>query len=183
MDLYVVRHAIAEARDENRWPDDSERPLTPGGEERFRHAAAGILRLAPGVGVVLSSPFARAWRTAEVLRQAGWPAPVPCEELEPDHPPRKLLGVLARYEDLGSVAIVGHRPGLHELVSYLLTGDTVGEDCGVRIQIKKGGLARLSFDAPPEPGANSVEWILTPKALRALGRTAGPKSQPPVADG
>ena len=128
MDLYVVRHAVAHKRDEDRWPDDAKRPLTPEGEERFRRAAGGIVRFVPEIGLVLSSPFVRAWRTAEILEQTGWSAPVRCEELEPDYPPHKVLGVLARHEDLDSVAIVGHRPGLHELISYLLTGDTIGEE-------------------------------------------------------
>ena len=119
--------------------------------------------------MVLSSPFARTWRTAEILEQAGWPSPVPYEELEPDCPPHKVLGMLARDEDLSSVAIVGHRPSLHELVSYLLTGDTIGEDCGARVQIRKGGAARLSFDGSPEPSMGSLEWVLTPKALRKIG--------------
>ncbi len=175
----MVRHAVAHKRDENSWPDDAKRPLTPEGEERFRRAAGGILRFVPQVGLVLSSPFVRAWRTAEILEQAGWPTPVRCEKLEPYYPPHKLLNVLARYEGLESVAIVGHRPGLHELVSYLLTGDTIGEDCGARVQIKKGGVARLSFDGAPEPGVGSLEWALTPKALRA----AGGKRRTPVADG
>ena len=71
MDLYVVRHAVAHKRDKARWPDDAKRPLTPKGEERFRRAAAGILRLAPKVELVLSSHLARAWRTAELLEQKG----------------------------------------------------------------------------------------------------------------
>jgi phosphohistidine phosphatase len=178
MDLYVVRHAVAHKRDEGLWPDDAKRSLTPEGEERFRHAAGGILRLVSEAGLVLSSPFARAWRTAEILKQTGWPAPVRCKELEPDCTPHKVLSVLARHEDLDSVVIVGHRPGLHELISYLLTGTTIGEECGARVQIKKGGVARLSFDGIPEPGVGSLEWVLTPKALRAGG-----KRRRPVADG
>lgn len=123
MNLYVVRHAVAHERDADRWPDDARRPLTPEGEERFRRAAGGILRLVPDVGAVLSSPYVRAWRTAETLEQRGWPAPVPCKELEPDYPPHKVLDAFACYPDAESVAMVGHRPQLHELVSYLLTGD------------------------------------------------------------
>ena len=169
MDLYVVRHAVAHKRDRDRWPDDAKRPLTPKGEERFRLAAGGILRLVPKVELVLSSPFIRAWRTAELLEQRGWPTPVPCVEFEPDYPPPKVLDALARYEHLTSVAIVGHRPGLHELVSYLLTGDATDGACGASVQIKKGGAVHLSFDGPPKPGAGSLEWLLTPKSLRALG--------------
>jgi phosphohistidine phosphatase len=173
VDLYVVRHAVAHKRDKNTWPNDSERPLTAGGEEKFRRAAGGILQLVPEVGVVLSSPFARTLRTAEILEQSGWPAPVPCEELEPGYPPHKVLGALTHYDGLDSVAIVGHRPSLHELVSYLLTADTIGEDCGARIQIKKGGAAHLSFDGLLEAGTGSLEWVLTPKALRRLGKRSG----------
>jgi phosphohistidine phosphatase len=169
MELYVVRHAVAHKRDEDLWPDDAKRPLTPEGEERFRRAAGGILRLVPEVGLVLSSPYVRAWQTAEILEQTGWPAPARCEELEPDCPSHKVLSALARRENLDSVAIVGHRPGLHELISYLLTGDMIGEECGARVQIKKGGAARLSFDGTLEPGSGSLEWVLTPKALRASG--------------
>ena len=173
MDLYVVRHAVAHKRDRNRWPD-AERPLTPEGEERFRGAARGILRLMPEVEMVLSSPYVRAWRTAEILEQAGWPAPVSCEELKPDCPPHKVLDVIARYDGLGSVAVVGHRPGLHELVSYLLVGDADG----MRVQIKKGGVVRLQFEGIPESGTGSLRWLLTPKALRL----ADPKHRLPVAE-
>ena len=43
MDLYVVRHAVAHKRDEDLWPDDAKRPLTPEGEERFPRFAGEIL--------------------------------------------------------------------------------------------------------------------------------------------
>ncbi len=183
MNLYAVRHAVAYRRDANIWPDDAERPLTPKGEEWFRYAAKGILQLAPEVEVVLSSPFVRAWRTAKILEQAGWPAPVFCEELKPGQPPHKVLSVLARYEGLGAAAIVGHRPGLHELISYLLTGEMIGEDCGARVQIRKGGAAFLSFDATCEAGAGSLEWLLTPEALRAVEGAAESKRKSSLIDG
>jgi phosphohistidine phosphatase len=164
LDLYLIRHAVAQKRDAERWPDDSKRPLTPEGEERFRRAAGGILRLVPEVGVVLSSPFIRTWQTAEIMEQAGWPAPVPTEELEPDHSPRKILKALARYAGAKeSVALVGHRPQLHDLASYLLTGNT-----RARIQIKKGGVVSFSFDHSPESGKGYFEWLLTPEALQAM---------------
>ena len=166
MELYLVRHAVAHKRDVDRWPDDSKRPLTIEGEERFRQAAEGIVGLVPEVGVVLSSPFIRAWQTAEILEQRGWPAPVPCEELEPYCPPHKVLhALLAHHKDEERAALVGHRPGLHELASYLLTGHADGAN----VRIKKGGMVRLSFDGPPEPGAGYLEWLLAPKVLRALG--------------
>lgn len=163
MDLYVVRHAVAHQRDGERWPDDSRRPLTPEGEERFRRVAKGLSGLVSSVNVVLSSPYARAWRSAEILAQAGWPAPKPCEELEPEYPPEDVAAALGGYVGLERVAVVGHRPCLHELVAYLLTGET--DDSWVKI--KKGGVVclRLADGEPPGPAAASLRWLLTPKLL------------------
>ncbi len=164
LDLYVVRHAVAHKRDGERWPDDSERPLTPEGEGRFRRVAWGILGFVPGVNVVLSSPYERAWRTAEILAEAGWPAPKVCQELEPENPPQVVAAALETYAGAGSVAVVGHRPCLHELVSYLLTADTGA----TWVKIKKGGVVCLRFDGDgdaPGPKTASLRWLLTPKLL------------------
>lgn len=67
----------------------------------------GIMRLVPEVEVVLSSPYTRAWRTAEIMEQKGWPAPVPCEQLKSDHPLHKVVSVLMRYINAESVAVSG----------------------------------------------------------------------------
>lgn len=163
MDLYVVRHAVAHERDAERWPDDSERPLTPEGEERFRRVAGNLSKLVPEVDVVLSSPYARAWRTAEILADAGWPAPKACEELGAEHPAEAVAAVLADYAGAKRVAVVGHRPCLHELVSYLLTGDAAAS----WVTIKKGGVVRLRTDdgAAPRPGGAGLIWLLAPKVM------------------
>ena len=69
MELLLVRHAIAEPRDDERWPDDRDRPLNELGEERMRRAAKGLARIVPEVTIVFSSPLVRAWRTAEILHE------------------------------------------------------------------------------------------------------------------
>ena len=69
VDLYLVRHAIAEPRNPARWPDDSLRPLSPEGVELFRLAARGLERIGVEVEAVLASSYARAWRTAEILAE------------------------------------------------------------------------------------------------------------------
>ena len=163
MDLYLVRHAAAFGRDPDRWPDDSRRPLTPEGEEEFRLAARGLVGLISRVEIILSSPYLRAWRTAQILSEVGsWPAPEPSPVLEPTLPPEKAAQELLSYA--GSVAVVGHRPGLHELAAYLLTG----EGDGLEIGLKKGGAVRIRFDDAPAPGVGELRWLLTPKVLRNL---------------
>ena len=95
-------------------------------------------------------------------------------ELEPGYLPHKVLAALARYEDSGSVAVVGHRPQLHEMVSYLLTGDAEG----LRVQIKEDGAVRLQSNGLLEPSVGSLRWLLTAKALRVMGGHG-----PPALDG
>jgi phosphohistidine phosphatase len=165
VDVYVVRHAAAFGRDPDRWPDDSRRPLTPEGEKEFRHAARGLLELTPRVDVVLSSPYERAWRTAQILCELdSWPAPESSPVLEPTLPPEKAAQELLSYADAGSVVLVGHRPGLHELAAYLLTGEAEGAE----ISLKKGGVACIRFEDVPTPGTGELRWLLTPKVLRSI---------------
>ena len=167
MDLYLIRHAVAFGRDRGRWPDDADRPLTPEGEEEFRPAARtlGGMIPAPGIEMLLSSPYSRAWRTAEILsEESSWPAPTTFPALEPDVPAQKVLSAIGTYEDFDSLALVGHRPSLHELTAYLLTG----REQGINIGLKKGGAACLRFAGIPEPGTAKLRWLLTPKALRLM---------------
>ena len=64
--------------------------------------------------------------------------------------------------------MVGHRPCLHELAVYLLTGDPGGVD----MKIKKGGVVCIEFDDGPKAGAGTLRWLFTPKVLRSLVRVA-----------
>jgi phosphohistidine phosphatase len=165
MNLYLVRHAIAFKPDPASWPDDRDRPLTPDGEKKFRQAARGLKTLVSSVDVVLSSPLVRAWRTAVLLQsKAGWPEPARFDQLEPGTPPSDVLDALQPHASAQSVALVGHEPSLHELLSYLLTGDPNN----VRVTMKKGGVASLSLSDGPRAGSAGLEWVLQPRVLRSL---------------
>jgi phosphohistidine phosphatase len=156
VDVYVVRHAFASHADPAQWPDDSRRPLTKKGIAEFEEAARGLRTLVPTVDVVLSSGFARAWQTAEILHDtAGWPKPEECPALEAGRPVSGALDLLrGRTEE--SVALVGHEPFLSRLVSALCTGD---EDA-LTLRLKKGGVVFLD-------GAE-LRWAVPPRILRGL---------------
>jgi len=162
LDLIVVRHAIAAEQDPIRWPDDADRPLTLEGEVAFRKAARGLADLTAPPAVVLSSPFARAWRTAEVLHEeAGWPKPEPFKALEADRDAQGVLDQLADVDGGPSIALVGHEPMLSELIGLLVGG--------ANIELKKGAVARLDAHALTRGGA-TLRWLLPPKVLRAARR-------------
>ena len=164
-ELVVVRHAIAEARDASRWPDDAQRPLTADGAKRFARAARGLGRVLPEVDAVLASPYVRAWQTAELLeREAGWPAPERRDALGADRPPADVVAALRDADDRRSVAVVGHEPQLTQLVSLLLAGDR-GR---VPLELRKGGAVVLGCPGGAAPGTAVLRWAVSPKLLRAL---------------
>ncbi len=179
MRLYLIRHAAAFDRDRRRWPDDRRRPLTPEGARRFRKAAAGLKRLVGEVDCVLASPLTRARQTAEILATvAGWPRAIEIPELAPGAAAERVLAAIreraAAKRSLERLAIVGHEPGLTELLAACAGAG--GARARVRCQLKKGGAACLRFRdsrAGParlaRPGQARLEWLITPRALRALG--------------
>jgi phosphohistidine phosphatase len=70
MRIVLFRHGPAEARDAERWPDDSQRPLTKHGVDVTRRAARGVARMEPRIARVVSSPAVRALDTARLLSSA-----------------------------------------------------------------------------------------------------------------
>jgi phosphohistidine phosphatase len=161
MEIYLVRHAQAGERDPERWPDDSQRPLTKKGIRRFERSAKGIVSLVPEVDVVLASPYRRTWQTAEILEDAGWPGPLRLDELIKSEP-GALFRALTRYEDLSSIALVGHEPHLSRFATALLGRAPWGE-------MKKGALAKLSQEALNlSAGTTTLDYYLPPKVLRKL---------------
>jgi phosphohistidine phosphatase len=165
MELYLVRHAPAFNRDPSQWPDDGERPLTPEGEAKFRKAARGLRRVVPIVDIVLSSPFARAWHTAELLEEgAGWPPPKPSSGLEAGRSPVEGIETIRPHLSVSSLALVGHEPNLSELASTLLTENVTR----LALEIKKGGVVHLRLGDGLRPGTALLRGLLTPKVLRAL---------------
>jgi phosphohistidine phosphatase SixA len=81
-----------------------------------------------------------------------------------DVPPEKVVLALQTYAGKQTMALTGHRPGLHELAVYLLTGDAGGAD----MKIKKGGVVCIEFDEAPKAGAGKLRWLFTPRVLRTL---------------
>ena len=65
-ELYLVRHALAAERGDD-WPDDTKRPLTTRGIQRFRDGLPGLTELEMSIEEIFSSPLVRAKQTADIL--------------------------------------------------------------------------------------------------------------------
>jgi phosphohistidine phosphatase len=166
MELLILRHAIAFARDAKRWPDDEHRPLTPEGVKRARRAAAGLRRITKRPTLVLTSPLVRARDTAAIFSQAArWPKAEECDALAPRG---SLEGVLEAVRRQGGkadcIALVGHQPHLGRLLALCLRGEARAE----AFELKKSAVACVRFDAAPRAGQGMLTALFPPRALRRI---------------
>ncbi len=159
MRVILVRHASAEERDEARWLD-ADRPLSARGRKRFRAVARALGAAATEVDATLSSPYARAWETAQLLHAvAGWPEPRGCDALIESDP--DAVGETVTQLGAGSVALVGHEPGMSALAAWLLGAPAAG------LSFRKGGAASLDLDHW-RAGNARLEWFAPPNLLRLM---------------
>ncbi len=168
MDLLVIRHAIAEEREDfaRTGKPDALRPLTDRGRRRMRRGARGLRRLVDRLDVLATSPLTRATQTAEIVAsQYPSAAQETLHELEPEALPDTLLPFLQAQGQESAVAVVGHEPHLSTVVSWLLSGRTHSF-----VTLAKGGAVLLRFEDAPAPGGAALVWALAPGQLRKLRR-------------
>lgn len=177
MDLYLLRHAIAE--DRTTWQKEGEsdpsRPLTSKGINRFLAALPGILLVTGSNVEILTSPYARADQTAQLLRETSGEELVirRSNALVPGGKRSRVLNQVQKCS-AESILLVGHEPDLTELACYLLSEESQpGWE-----RIKKGGLVKISFRGKPVAGAGKLLCYLAPRALRELSRVAEDSIQP-----
>ena len=164
MQVILVRHAIAYARNRKRWPNDALRPLTPAGREKFRQAARGLAPWLPKAAVILTSPWVRARDTADLLAKAAQrDKPTECIELAGSESALRAFELLhSRKEKV--VVLVGHEPYLSDFLSAALAG----ERQRLEFEFKKGGAACVQFTRRAAPGQATLCWMVPPRFLRAL---------------
>jgi phosphohistidine phosphatase len=162
MEIYILRHGIATERGAPGHKKDSDRPLTPEGEDKMRQIAEAILGMELKFDLILSSPFKRAEQTANIVASELDEEVTFTELLEPDGNALELIAEI-NDEKPQRVLLVGHEPYLSQLISVLTTG---GSDAA--IELKKGGLCKLTTDKLTFGRCATLNWLLTPKLLREM---------------
>ena len=160
--LYLIRHAIAFERDD-RWPDDSKRPLTHKGIARMREVVDGLLEMNVELDLVITSPLVRAQQTADVILAAydDPPSLDVSDALSPGGTPPAVAEVLSHHTKLKNIALVGHEPSLGDLGAWLIGAKAP-------LAFKKGGVACIEMPTLPVVGPGQLIWLATPKMLRRL---------------
>ena len=167
--LVVLRHA------KSAWPQgvpDHERPLAARGRRDAPAAGRTLAEAGLLPDLALCSTAVRARQTWELAR-AEWAAPPPVR-----HDPRlyaaevpDLLGVVRETPDeVGTLLLVGHNPGLEELVLEL-AGDARGDALDeLRTKFPTSAIAVLAWQGPAwrslTPGAALLEWTAVPRGTK-----------------
>jgi phosphohistidine phosphatase len=164
--LYLLRHAKSSWKD--RGLDDHERPLA----RRGRRAAKVVVRYVGERGIepelVLCSTARRACETLERIQPA---LGTPAVQIEPGLYQASARALLERLrsvsDEVGSVMLIGHNPGVQELAL-----DLARPAPGTRrleLKYPTAGLATLTFRGPAwrtlEPGSAELVDFLAPRDL------------------
>ena len=156
VDLYLLRHGIAEPRLEGR--DNPSRTLTSEGRVRTQAMVGWLAASGLKVDRLISSHYTRAWQTAGLVHQAGLsPAPETSLHLAPGGDLPRLLPQLR-----GRCLLVGHEPDLSAWAASLIGAPQEG------LRLRKAGCCHLRLHHGDAGGAVKahLEWLLRPGLLR-----------------
>ncbi|MBT2767197.1 histidine phosphatase family protein [Stenotrophomonas sp. ISL-67] len=156
-ELILLRHAHAEPASTGQ--EDLDRPLSPVGLAEAEAAGKWLKENNLSPDCVLCSPARRTRETLEaVLGVIGY-AEQKLEDGVYDATPGTLARLIDDRRDVERLLVVGHNPGLEQLVPLLAEGSS-SEVRGMA----PGGIAVLSFegDAPIEPGSATLTQFWWP---------------------
>lgn len=151
-ELILLRHAEAEPGNEGK--DDRDRKLTEHGKNEARAAGEWLSSHGVKYDRILCSPAERTKETAALA--LGQVEPTYKPEIY-DATPGDLYELLDEQSDVERVVLVGHNPGIEQLVAFLVEGRS--EDYR---GMPPGGMARLVFTSGLEPGKAKLETFWSP---------------------
>lgn len=172
--LLLLRHA------KSSWSDptlaDFERPLNQRGQKAAPRMGAYLRKQGLVPKLVLCSAARRAmetWALAEGALEKGGMTPVPTKYLRSLYlaSPSRILAALRRTPDeVESVLMIGHNPGMEHLTLGLAgPGSKPDAQSGIEVKFPTAALAELRFEArhwrDVAPGTGKLVRFVTPKGL------------------
>ena len=154
MQLYIVRHGVAIDREDPKCPPDPERFLTPEGIDKAKQVAKGVAEIGAVPDLMLSSPYVRAFQTAEIFATALEYSKNKIQKTElllPGAEPLQLFRELSKDKQASSVFATALA------VKHHITS------------LKKAGVALVELTRLVPPSGQLL-WLATPKLLRKAGK-------------
>ena len=164
--LTVIRHAKAE--DPMSYASDLDRPLTEKGQKDAKQMARVLSNLEPAVDWWISSPAVRTRETTQILadylnytKHKVWETGVYAAEVD------TLLEILREQpQEAEHIALVGHNPGLEELI----VGLCAGSSRHLNLRLPTCALAHLELQIfrwdQIRWGCAQLQLLVAPKVLK-----------------
>ena len=166
MDLFILRHGYAG----NRLPDpmkETKRELTVSGKKEVVEIAKSLKKLGVKFNVIFSSPFTRAFQTAQIIAEEYKLTEQieQSEELKPDGSKGSLYNKLSKLSIDSVILIVGHEPYLSSMINDIISNN---ENHNNNIILKKAGLSRIKITSTVPKFKGELRWLLTPRILKKI---------------
>ena len=145
--------------------DDSKRPLTREGEKQLEKISKAIKKIDLEFDLILSSPYARAKKTAEIVAEKLDLKKLLkfSDDLTPEGDMENLIGEINKFKPQPeNLLLVGHEPYLSKLTAQLISeGD-------MEMDFKKAGLCKLKAEKLHFGRCAKFCWLLTPKQMELM---------------
>jgi len=168
-ELYFIRHGLAGEYGTYKSDSDpggngeSERPLTPEGIRKTQQVAKRLFELGLQFEMLLSSPYARALQTAEILQSIGLSQQLETSaNLLPEGDFEDWFSWFEGWQRVGQkgLAIVGHEPNLGQWAEFLIWGEIRN-----RMKLKKAGIIGINVPLDDPIGNSELFLLVPPKVL------------------
>ncbi|HWO01952.1 MAG TPA: phosphohistidine phosphatase SixA [Blastocatellia bacterium] len=168
MELYLIRHGLAQQLGLKNDFTDEKRTLTSEGRDRMREVARGLRKLGVQLDLLLTSPLVRATETAEIVADAlgiSKKEIVQTDNLAPGASVDQLFAEIKSHTGVESVGLVGHQPDLGEMLAKIVQANNKSS-----IDLKKGSACCINVVETVPSLHGQLVWLMTPKQLRLLAR-------------
>jgi phosphohistidine phosphatase len=166
MRIYVVRHGAAIDREDAKCPAEAERYLTEEGIVKSKEAGRGVAKLGVKADLLISSPYVRAWQTAEIFASAlGYEKRKirVTDLLLPSADAGLLFRELAKERASSDIFLFGHGPQVDDMIALALGAK---RECTA---LKKSAVAVIELNRVSPPSGQLL-WLAPPKLLRRAGK-------------
>jgi len=158
-----VRHAKALPPDSQ--TEDIDRPLSDKGRGDAAAMAAWLAKTGAAPDVIVSSPAKRAFRTAQAFAEAFNAKAITVDQRVYEASPSELLDLMRGMQDkFATCVLVGHNPGLSELLALLSLAPT-GELATCAVACVDFDEARSWISIKPNSGR--LRLLFEPSFLKA----------------
>ncbi|MEO8167316.1 MAG: phosphohistidine phosphatase SixA [bacterium] len=153
MNLYIVRHAEAEALGGG-IDSDFNRPLTTRGKSDAQLMAQAVHHVDARIRHIFTSPLLRAVETGEIFGKELKRSPETSRWLSPGFSPSALAETILSQSNDAGVMVIGHQPDMSIFIAHLIS-----PVCAATVDMVTCAVACLEVE-----GDNSahLRWLMTP---------------------